>query len=611
MARYRSPGNGEVLRFRIALLMGGVVFCFILFLLRLWHLQILQGQYYARKAEENRVRIVSQRDIRGKILDRAGRAMATNRPSFNLFLRPEDVPDMKRTLLFLTEELGLDGQEVERKLKTSSAYQTIPIARDLNRGQVAYFLEHRWDFPGLSLEVEPLRSYRLGEVAAHVLGYIGEINEAQWKKKRKEGYQRGDFIGQYGIEQYFESVLRGQKGRKQIEVDVVGRELRVLRSIPPRPGHNVVLTIDLPLQRYIEEELSDEYAGAVVVLDPQSGEVLALVSRPAFDPNLFAKGISRRDWMRLLLDPRHPLQNRAIAGQYPPGSVFKIVMAAAGLEEGAVQPQTAVNCPGYFPFGRRIYRDWKPGGHGILTLHGAIVESCDVYFYRLGNKLGIDTIARYARGFGLGEKTGIDLPHEKSGLVPSAAWKKRERNEPWYPGETISVAIGQGYNLVTPIQLASLISAVANGGTLWKPQLIKRIETADGKVVQEFSPQVRGHLPVHPQNLQVIREALYGVVNEAKGTGRRARIEGFGVAGKTGTVQVVSLRHEKELPPHLRDHGWFVAFAPFDHPRIALAILGEHGGKGGSAYAPLAKKIIERYFDLIPPQVAQGSRNRE
>jgi penicillin-binding protein 2 len=283
-------------------------------------------------------------------------------------------------------------------------------------------------------------------------------------------------------------------------------------------------------------------------------------------------------------------------------------MAAAGLEEKVVTPQTSVGCGGVFPFGNRVFHDWKPGGHGTVTIHEALVESCDVYFYRLGSKLPIDTIARYARGFGLGKKTGIDLSNEKEGLVPSSAWKKQVKKEPWYPGETISVSIGQGYNLVTPLQLASLISAVANGGTLWKPQVVQRIETPAGKLVKEFAPQVNGHLPVQPKTLQIIRAALYGVVNDPQGTAKRGRIEHFGVAGKTGTVQTIGVRKTKDLPELLRDHGWFVAFAPYEKPEIALAILGEHGGKGGSQYAPLAKQIIEKYFNLTPARVAQGEK---
>lgn len=612
MERYRITNSGEELelRRRLLLFMGGVLLCFAILLLRLWYLQIIQGEKFTHLAENNRVRVIPQRDIRGEILDRSGLPLATNRPSFHLFLLPEDVRNMEDTLTFLEQYIGIKRKELEEKLKTSPPYRSISIARDLSRQEVAYIAEHNWDLPGLSLEVESLRSYQHKEVAAHVLGYIGEISEEQWKEYSSAGYQRGDFIGQYGIEKLFESVLRGKKGSKGVEVDALGRELRVLKRIPPRPGHNVVLTIDLPLQQFIEENF-EETAGAVVALDPRNGAVLALVSKPSFDPNLFAKGISRSEWRKLALHPRHPLQNRAITGQYPPGSVYKIVMAAAGLEEEIVQPNTSIFCGGQFPFGNRIFNDWKPGGHGVVNLYSALVESCDVYFYRLGSKLGVDTIAHYAREFGLGVKTGIDLAPERPGLVPSTAWKKQEKNEPWYPGETISVSIGQGYNLVTPLQLASLISAVANGGTLWRPQLVHRIETPTGKVLREFAPQARSRLSLRPHTLQTIRKALYGVVHDPKGTGKKAYIENFGVAGKTGTVQVVGVRKTKELPERYRDHGWFVAFAPFDNPQIALAILAEHGGKGGSNYAALAKKIIEKYFNLVPPRVAQRKNPEE
>jgi penicillin-binding protein 2 len=348
---------------------------------------------------------------------------------------------------------------------------------------------------------------------------------------------------------------------------------------------NLVLTLDLGLQQLVEAELAGQ-AGAIVVLDPRQGEILAMASQPSFDPNRFVTGMAVADWTRLLKDPRNPLQNRAIQVQYPPGSTYKIVMAVAGLEEGLITPKTTVHCTGVFPFGNRVFKDWKQGGHGIVNVHAALVQSCDVFFYWLGQRLGIDTMARYARGFGLGTPTGFEA-HEKPGLVPSTAWKRAARGAPWYPGETISAAIGQGYNLVTPLQLANVISAVANGGTLYRPRIVKRLETPEGKVVQEFTPERLGEIPARPETLRLVQQALWGVVHEPRGTGWRARLEGIGVAGKTGTVQVITHAPKGDrLPERFRDHGWFVAYAPFDHPQLAVAILGEHGGRGARPMLP-------------------------
>jgi penicillin-binding protein 2 len=359
-----------------------------------------------------------------------------------------------------------------------------------------------------------------------------------------------------------------------------------------------VLTLDLGLQQLVEEEMAGQ-AGAIVVMDPRTGEILALGSKPAYDPNLFVTGISAANWMRLLKDPRKPLQNRAIQGQYAPGSTYKIIMATAALEEGIITPKTTVQCNGHFPFGNRVFKDWKQGGHGPVTVHSALVQSCDVFFYTMGQRLGIDTIARYARGFGLGAPTGFDPVHEKPGLVPSTAWKRAARGEPWYPGETISAAIGQGYNLLTPLQLLNVISAVASGGTLYKPQLVKRLETPGGKVVQEFGPQRLGDIPARPETLRIVQQALWGVVNEPHGTGWRARLATVGVAGKTGTVQVIANSPKGDkLPERFRDHGWFVAYAPAENPQLALVIFGEHGGRGGSTYAPIARRIVEYHFQL-------------
>jgi penicillin-binding protein 2 len=592
---------GEVTRRRLIVLIAGYVLGFIGLLLRMWYLQVIKGERFATLSESNRLRIIPRPDIRGQIIDRYGKALANSRRSFSLSLLPEDTPKLDLLIPRLKARFPIRWEEVDAKLRSTQAYRTIPLLKDLTPEQVAYVAEHRWDLPGLFLDVEHVRHYQYHELAAHIVGYMGEINEDQLRELQEHGYRMGDAIGQAGVEKMYEWALCGTKGARDLEVDALGRELQLVQDRDPGPGLTLVLTLDLALQQVVEDELAGQ-AGAIVVMDPRNGEILALASQPAYDPNLFATGISLASWMRLLKDPRQPLQNRAIQAQYPPGSTYKIIMAVAGLEEGVITSQTTVHCSGLFPFGNRVFKDWKKGGHGPVNVHSALVQSCDVFFYWLGQRLGIDTIAHYAKGFGLGAPTGFDPAHEKPGLVPSTAWKRAARGEPWYPGETISAAIGQGYNLVTPIQLLNVISAVANGGTLYKPQIAKRVETPDGQVVQTFAPQRLGEIPARAETLRLVQQALWGVVNEPHGTGWRAHLEGVSIAGKTGTVQVIANAPKgARLPERFRDHGWFVAFAPVENPQLALVIFGEHGGRGGSTYAPIARQIIARYFKL-PPQ---------
>jgi len=415
--------------------------------------------------------------------------------------------------------------------------------------------------------------------------------------------------GQAGLEKIFQSSLRGQDGSRQVEVNAKGRELVVLREQLPRPGNNLILSLDINLQLKAEELFAGK-EGAIIALDPRNGEVLFWASLPAYDPNLFAVGISSKRWREIINNPKDPLQNRAIQGQYPPGSVFKTVMALAALEEGIVTSDTHLTCYGFFrlsPRSRKIYDCWKWRGHGSINIHESLVHSCNVFYYQVGNKLGLENISKWAFNFRLGKPTGIELPNEKTGLVPTNAWKLKAVGERWYPGETISISIGQGFLSVTPLQLASVINTIANGGIIYRPKLVDRIISPQGDNIREYPKEVLSRINARPKSFKIVRQGLHGVVNE-RGTATRARIPGLGVSGKTGTAQVIrkrTLQEKKkkgEVPEKFKDHAWFVSFAPVEDPQIAMAILVEHGGQGGRACAPIAKQMIAEYFKRYNPE---------
>jgi penicillin-binding protein 2 len=591
----------EGIKTRLNIIKIGFLVLMIVIILRLWELQILNNEKYKSLSENNRIRTLTINAPRGIIYDRNKKVLVSSRPSFNLTLTPEGIQNLDNLFSLCQNHLGLSREEIKKKIKFSYLEKGIILKRDVPHSELAFIEEHRLDLPGIGFQIEPMREYLYGPLAAHVVGYLGEISEKQLKaRKNTDGalYQLGDLIGQYGLEREFEDYLRGNKGGRLVEVDALGRQLKLLKKEVLIPGNNLVLTIDLDLQQFIERIFEDK-SGAVVVLDPNNGEILALVSHPAFDPNMFAGSISPQEWLRLNQNQLKPLQNRAIQGQYPPGSVFKIITATAGLETGIITPSTKFYCPGYFFYGGRIFHCWKGQGHGYVDIHRALVESCNVFFYNIGARLNIDTIAKYATLYGFGTPLGIDLTDEKGGIVPSSSWKEKVLGEKWYPGETISVTIGQGYVLVTPLQMASMISMIANGGKLYKPMLVKRIESPAGKVIKKYEPELLRSISLKPLTINIIKKGLWGVVNEPKGTGSKARVLGIEIAGKTGTAQVVSLRKSRleKYRADLKTHAWFVAFAPFDHPQMALAILVENSGKGGVVAAPLAQKIIEFYLN--------------
>lgn len=589
-------------RSRVHLLVALVAIAFVALVGRLFLFQLIQGDRYTYLSENNRIRIKKIPGARGMVFDRIGRLLVDNRPSFDLLFVPEDAAEPEGTLKDLARFLGRDETELLNLLdqnRVRPAFGEIVVGRDIDWRSVVAVETHQLDLPGVTLWIRPRRSYLMDGKAAHVLGYIGEIGPRQLKARRDKGYGMGDEIGQFGLEKNWEEFLRGRGGGQQVEVDSLGRRVRVLHAVEDVPGQNVYLTLDRELQETGYEALEGK-EGTIVALDVNSGAILALVSTPAFDPNVFARGVSVEEWRTLTRNPANPLNNRAIQGQYPPGSTFKIVLAVAALEEGIIQPEKPILCQGSLAVGNRVFRDWKKEGHGAVDLHKGLVESCDVYFYQLGQKLGIDRIAHYARALGLGERTGIALDHEKSGLIPDTAWKKKRFGQPWFPGETPSVSIGQGYVSVTPLQMANLIATVANGGTLYRPWLVRKVKSLDGRLIREYEPEIIRSLDLKETTLENVRRALQDVVNNPSGTGGRAKSNIVAIAGKTGTAQVAEMKgamvKSEYLPYNIRDHAWFVAYAPAEKPEIAVVVLIEHGGHGASAAAPLAKKIIERYL---------------
>src|SRR6266550_1012660 len=570
---------------------------------RLAFLQVMQGERYTFLSENNRIRIKRVPGTRGMIFDRQGQLLVDSRPSFDLIFVPEDSESPENTLRLLARYLQRDEHELLKTFeenKSRAAFDELVIGRDIDWPSMVAVETHQLDLPGVTLRARPRRSYADGPMAAHVLGYLGEINPKQLKVLKDEGYVIGDEIGQYGLERRWEELLRGQSGGQQVEVDALGRRVRVLHEVTDVPGYTVHLTLDRQLQEAAYEALKDKQ-GTIVALDVRSGAILALASTPAFDPNAFARGIKSDEWSGLIKDQLRPLSNRAIQGQYPPGSTFKIIMSIAGLEEGVIQPESSIQDPGFYTFGNRSFRDWKKGGHGTVNLHKAIVESCDTYFYQLGPKLGVDRIAKWAHAFGLGEKTGVVLDDEKGGTIPDTEWKRKRFRQPWFPGETVSVAIGQGYVTVTPLQLANMMAAVANGGKLYRIYIVNKVESVDGATVREYGPEIIRNIELKPDTLKRVHEALADVVNGTGGTGGAARSRIVRVAGKTGTAQVVEMKggyvKTEQLAYFNRDHAWFVSYAPVDNPQIAIAVLVEHGGHGGDAAAPMAKKVFEKYME--------------
>lgn len=585
---------------------------FFMLLLYFWRLQVLDHARYQRLSDNNRIRIIEMPATRGIVTDRNGVILADSTPDYTLAFIPEDMgEDRKAEIVRLAELFGRDGPEALDRFDrnaTSGPYMAVRVFEHLNPQEVALFEANQDRFPGGILMVVPRRYYPYSRVAAHIFGYVGEISREQLDSEEYPGAKKGDVVGKYALEKAFDTFLRGKDGGRQVEVDARGRELDILGATEPVPGANVQLTLDIRLQKALELELWDE-RGAGVIMNARTGEVLAMVSRPAFDPNEFSLRISNERWSEIIRDPGHIMQNRAIQGVYPPGSTFKVVTAIASLMERTMDPDEVLFCSGAYHYGRRFYRDWKAGGHGKVDLHKGIVESCDVYFYQAGERTGMDALARWGLVLGLGRPTGIDVPGEKEGLIPSPDWKVKARGEVWFPGETLSAAIGQGYVLVTPLQLAALYGTIARRGVHMDPYLVSRIEDVEGNELYRRDPTVRRESDIPREVFERIIGALEGVVWEEAGTGRVARMAGVPVAGKTGTAQVVRLQEsqggeEEDIPYELRDHGWFVAFAPTQRPEIVAAVVVEHGGHGSSSAAPIVARLIKKYGELYPMEGA-------
>ncbi len=580
----------------------GIVFLFLV--IRLWHLQILNADDYRAMSENNRLRFVPVAASRGAILDRNGKVLVSNRPSFSLAVIPQEVKDKEALLTLLSTLLKLDRADMaERwdKNKDRAKYYPIVLSSNITRDHVEIVEENRMRLPGIEIEMKPVREYTSSQLAAHLLGYIGEVSEKEMNSTGFEEYNPGDYIGKNGIERALEKELHGSDGGRQLEVDARGRLLRTISESYPTVGNSVVLTIDAAVQKQAERAFGDQ-AGAAVAMDVTTGEILAFVSNPGFDPSLFSGKLPADVWQGYLDDKRHPLENKALSGQYPPGSTFKMITALAGLQDNKINDSTTINCSGSYDMGTSTFKCWNKKGHGATNLRKSLRESCDVFYYQLGEKLGVDKIAAAAQAFKLGAPLGVELLNEKSGLIPTSEWKLKRFGKRWFRGETLPVAIGQGAVILTPIQMASMTATIANDGMIYRPHLVKRIVDADGKTLRETKPEIIGTAAFSKESFRFVKQGMLDVVNAPGGTGAAARLYDVKVAGKTGTSQVVKLGSSKKSTPyHFRDHALFVAFAPFDKPEIAVAVVIEHGEHGGAAAAPIAGRILRAYFDGKKP----------
>jgi penicillin-binding protein 2 len=588
------------------LLAGLMLLVLLVYMVRMWHLQILEGSKYRYQSENNRIRLEDIHAPRGIIFDRNGTPLVENRPAYHLLLIREDVRDMGQTIKEIARMSGRPAEEFHAILesnKNTPKFLPLRLLSDLDRDCLARIEAQRVRLPGVFVQLEPKREYRWNGTAAHLIGYLSEITEAELRNEAYQGYFMGENIGRFGVEGAFEKHLHGKRGGRQVEVDAIGRRMRLLDEVLPISGRNLWLTIDIELQKVAETCLEGR-VGSIVALDPNTGAILAMANTPTFDQEKFIRGLSKPEWQALSKDPNHPLLNRSMGASYPPGSTYKAFIALAALSEGVVTPDTPFHCPGFLSFAGRDYHCWRHGGHGSVSLLPAIIQSCDVYFYNCGMRLGVDRIAQYANYFGLGEKTGIGLSGELSGLIPTSAWKKQTYNVPWQKGETLSIAIGQGFDLVTPLQLTLGYAAIANGGRLWSPFVVRRIEGNSAEKLDEIKGKVRRKIPIDPRHFDLVKKGLMGVVEDARGTAHGIKAKSYLTAGKTGTAQVIPLgdgpgrKNPNISKDQYKDHAWFVGYAPADNPQIVVGAVVEHGGHGSSAAAPLVQKVISAFMGI-------------
>jgi len=586
--------TGDFIKKRLNNLFILIIICFAVLIVNLWYLQIIKGQEYEQRAINNCIRFLVEEAPRGEIFDKNDNLLITNRPAVNFTVIPAEIEDyniVSRQLssIMLLEESYLINKFEQLKQRP---FQAQTVVRDLEKEQIIAVEEQKYKFKGTLLTVQPERKYLYQDLAAHLLGYVNEISEEELQSSNYQHLSGGDIVGKSGIEKYYDAYLRGTKGSKEVEVDALGREVLTLKSVEPIAGNDIYLTIDSKLQLYIQELMAG-LKGTAIITEANSGKILAMVSQPGYDPNLFTQQISIEQWQGIVHSKDNILCNRSIQGVYPPGSVFKLITAIAALEEGTVGLNDRIYCPGSFKLGDSTFKCWRETGHGNQSFLDAISNSCNVFFYNMGQRLGIDKLNHYATMFGLGEKTDIDLPGELTGLVPSQEWKRRTFNQVWFPGDNINLAIGQGYLLTTPFQIHNMLCIITNDGNVYRQYHVDRIVSQSGDVIKRYEPEIIRKVNVSADTFRVVKEGMKKVVEE--GTGFNARIEGLSLAGKTGTAQ----------NPQGENHGWFVGFAPFQNPEICITVFVEHGGDGSQSAAPIAGEIIKYYFLQKNGQIVQ------
>ena len=577
----------EDVKQRLNWLLIFIIICFSILVIILWYLQMIKGEEFKERAVENCIRSLVEDAPRGRIYDRQEELLVTNRPAVVVSIIPAEVDDLEKLSERLSRIIGISPEEISQTVKNyrENPFKPVKILDDCKTNKIVEIEERKDELKGVVLEVKPRRDYLCHDFAAHSLGYVGEIDKEELQQFGNPKFQGGDIIGKAGLEKYYDDILRGEKGGKEVEVDASGQEIAVLLYQKPVPGEDLVLTIDRDLQLYGENLLFGK-KGSIIVSDPNTGEILAMINRPSFSPNIFANGISSSDWQRLSSDADYPLTNRSVQGVYSPGSIFKVVTAVAALEEGVTNRNRKIYCSGSFELAGQVFTCWNETGHGSLSMVDAIAHSCNVYFYTLGKDLGIERFNKYMQKLGVGEKTGIDLPAEAMGIIPSAQWKEREVKEIWFPGDSINLSIGQGYLLLTPLQVQNVITAIAADGEIYKLHLVKKIISADGNTVKEIKPEIYRKLNFSPDTFKIVKEGLRQTI--LKGTGWRANIKELAVAGKTGTAE----------NPQGETHAWFIGFAPYENPEVCITVFLENGGEGGEAAAPIARAMLEKYFDI-------------